>query len=72
MFSGVGDDPAPTIATAMAETAKADATAKATDAQLQTAMSTSNALTVQKAAGFLMSGWGLASAALIYWVWFKK
>ena len=71
MFAGVGDDPAPTIATAMAETAKSDATQAATDKQLQTAMSTSDALTIQKVAGAVMSGWGIAWMVGIYFFIYK-
>ena len=80
MFSGVGDEPAPTIATAMAETSKTDATAKATSEQLQNAMqankveqgvSTATALKVQNAAGVMMIGWGLAAAIGLWWLYKK-
>ena len=80
MFSGVGDEPAPTIATAMAETSKTDATAKATSEQLQNAMqankaeqgaSATTALKIQNAAGIVMVGWGLAAAIGLWWLYKK-
>lgn len=74
MFSGVGDEPAPTIASTTAETAKADATQKATDLQLQTAMqtnketSTSSAIKVQNVAGITMGVWALVWAAGLWYL----
>ena len=74
MFAGVGDEAAPTIATAMAETASAGAAQKATDLKLENAMqtnketSTSGAIKVQNAAGMTMGVWAVISAVGLWYL----
>jgi hypothetical protein len=74
MFAGVGDEAAPTIATAMAETASASAAQKATDLKLENAMqanketSTSGAIKVQNAAGITMGVWAVISAVGLWYL----
>ena len=74
MFAGVGDEAAPTIATAMAETASASAAQKATDLKLENAMqanketSTSGAIKVQNAAGMTMGVWAVISAVGLWYL----
>lgn len=74
MFAGVGDEAAPTIATAMAETASAGAAQKATDLKLETAMqanketSTSGAIKIQNAAGVAMGVWAIIAAAGLWYL----
>ena len=74
MFAGVGDEAAPTIATALAETASASAAQKATDLKLENAMqanketSTSGAIKVQNAAGITMGVWAVISAVGLWYL----